>query len=326
MKIIIFGAGIAGLATALALSIHISPAPEITVIELRATPSTIGGAIGLTPNALRALNHLGVLERLRKEKVGCEVEKIELFNMYSGGRLGHISFEGAEGKGVGKKDGGGGGRFKGLRIMRRDLMEGLVGAVRERKNVSLRYGLKAVGIEEGDGEVLVRFENGEEERGDVLVGCDGVHSYVRTTVVEPERKPEYTGIAAVFGFTDIEGVEEAGEKLPWDTTALCQGKRGSLLCAFYEEGRKKVYTAAIMETKDVQSKEGWKAMSREQEEIKKSVWERYRGSGMGCLEPLIEKSRDWVLYPVYTLSPKGRWSSKRTMLLGDAAHAVSSSD
>jgi hypothetical protein len=44
---------------------------------------------------------------------------------------------------------------------------------------------------------------------------------------------------------------------------------------------------------------------------------------MRCFDLLIEKSRDWTLYSVHILGPKGKWSGERTMLLGDAAHAVS---
>ena len=322
MHVLILGAGISGLASALSLSTHLNPAPQITLIELRPQLSTIGGAIGLTPNALRALQHLGVLQRIRERGLGCETRKIELFGIYSGGKLGEISFEDEKGEGVGTE----GSRFKGLRIMRKDLIQAMMDVVQEKENVKVVFGRKAVEVQETDLEVLVKFEDGGEVRADVVLGCDGVHSTVRRLVVEPSRTPEYTGIAAVFGFTDVAGVEAAGENMPWDTTGLCQSKRGSLLCTFCEEGRREVFVAAIMETKDVQSKEGWKAKASEQEEIKKSVWERYSGSKMGCLDALIEESRDWTLYPVYKLGPGGKWSAKRTMLLGDAGHAVSQDD
>ena len=41
------------------------------------------------------------------------------------------------------------------------------------------------------------------------------------------------------------------------------------------------------------------------------------------LDELIERTREWLLYPVYKLPPGGRWVKGRTILLGDAAHAVS---
>jgi 2-polyprenyl-6-methoxyphenol hydroxylase-like FAD-dependent oxidoreductase len=319
MKIIIIGAGIAGLATSIALSKHISPAPDITLIELRPVLSSIGGAIGLTPNALRALNHLGVLQGLRERGLGCDVKRIELFGIYSGARLGEIDFDG-QGGGIGSNEAG---KFRGLRIMRKDLVAALLDRARQCDNVRIEFGRKMKGIDETNESIRVSFEDGNHISGHMLIGCDGVHSSVRKLVVHPDRVPEYTGIAAVFGFADVAGVQDTGATIPWDTTGLCQSRRGSLLCSFCEPMKNEVFLGAIMETKDVQSKEGWKAKAAEQEQIKKSVWERYSGSKMDCLDALIEQSRDWSLYPVYTLGPGGTWSSKRTILLGDAAHAVS---
>jgi glycine/D-amino acid oxidase-like deaminating enzyme len=48
MHIVIVGAGIAGLASALAVTQYFG-APKITLVELRPVLSPIGGAIGLTP-------------------------------------------------------------------------------------------------------------------------------------------------------------------------------------------------------------------------------------------------------------------------------------
>jgi monoamine oxidase len=54
---LIIGGGISGITAALSLSkIGIA----CTIYELRATPATIGGAVNLTPNALRLLEYLDV--------------------------------------------------------------------------------------------------------------------------------------------------------------------------------------------------------------------------------------------------------------------------
>jgi 2-polyprenyl-6-methoxyphenol hydroxylase-like FAD-dependent oxidoreductase len=72
---------------------------------------------------------------------------------------------------------------------------------RERENVNVEFGRKAVGIEEGEDAVVVRFDDGGEAGGDLLLGRDVVHSTVRRLLVEPERVPTYTGITAVSGFS-----------------------------------------------------------------------------------------------------------------------------
>ncbi|KIX01084.1 uncharacterized protein Z518_10150 [Rhinocladiella mackenziei CBS 650.93] len=312
MKIVIVGAGIAGLASALALTKWPSGKPDITIIEIRPQPSTIGGAVGLTPNALRCLHHLGVLPRIRENALGTDIDKIELFNIYSGVNLGQIDITGSQGNGVGEPP------FRGLRIMRADLLQSLIAGVKSLDNIKLEYGRKAVQIVENSREAVLHLEDGEMLKADLLIGCDGIHSFVRTSLIDPERKPIYTGIAAVFGFA----VLEEGAQSPWQDTGLCQSRRGSLLATYYEHSRRKQFVAAVMETEDVVSREGWLARGSEQDWIKQDVKSRYGNSAIGFLDPLIDSTDHWTLYPVYKLAPKGKWSSSRTILLGDAAHAM----
>lgn len=313
MKIIIVGAGLAGLASAIALTKCLDQAPEITIVELRSQPSSIGGAIGLTPNALRVLHFLGVLDVIRKRKLGYDVDFIELFNTYNGSKLGQIHFTDSNGKGIGDPP------LKELRIMRADLLQALTETATNLQNCQLHYGKPAKEIKESDDDVVLTCEDGSEYKADLLLGCDGVHSFVRTSFIEPDRKQTYTGIAAVFGFTDIKD----GQTTPWVHTGLCQSQRGTCMGSYFEPTKSKSFLAAIMEIEDVKSREGWKAMGSDQEKIKKSVLERHSTGVLSSqLHSLIEHSRDWGLYPVYSLGPGGKWCSKRTLLIGDAAHAM----
>ncbi|KIW69406.1 hypothetical protein PV04_05285 [Phialophora macrospora] len=311
MKITIIGGGISGLSVALALTKWLPEKPDIIILELRPEPSTIGGAVGLTPNALRCLHHLGVLARIHESSLGVAVDRIELFTMYTGARLGEISFTGEQGSGVGTPP------FKGLRIMRADLVQSLTECVRQFDNVRLEYGRRPTQIIESEEQVTVHVDDGDTVTSDLLLGCDGIHSFVRTSLVDPERRPLYTGIAAVFGFAKLG--EEA--KVPWKDTGLCQSKRGSLMTSYFEPQREQQFVAAIMETEDVRSKQGWLARGTEQDKIRQNVRDRFGNSAIGFLDPLIDATTHWTLYPVFKLAPRGKWCSKRTMLLGDAAHA-----
>lgn len=316
MEIIIVGAGIAGLASALALTKWMSSAPQIRVIELRSGPGTMGGAIGLTPNALRALSALGVMDYIEQKQLGASINCIELFDVYSAARLGNIEFAGPDGQGVGRPP------FKGLRILRSELLEALIHNVKQHSNVTIEYGCNITHITESDSKVTLDFaDRSESLSADLVVGADGIHSNVRKLHIEPNRIPEYTGIAAVGGFAQ----SESGARVQWKDTALSQSLRGSLLCSYFEKSRTQQFIAAVMETNDVKSKEGWVAMGKEQEDIKRRVAERYLGDNikMSAIPPLVEASHSWNLYPVYALPPKGKWSTKRVILVGDAAHAVS---
>jgi salicylate hydroxylase len=312
MKITIVGAGIAGLSAALALTKWLSEMPEITVLELRSEPSTIGGAVGLTPNAIRCLYHLGILDRIKARSCGSDIDKIELFNIHTAGKLGEIIFNPTTGHGVGDP------AFRGLRILRADLVQALTEGVEALNNVRLVYGCQPTSIVESDDHVEVVLQGGRTEVADLLLGCDGIHSFVRTSLVDRSRTTIYTGIAAVFGFATLEPDAE----VPWKDTGLCQSQRGSLMTSYYEPTRQKQYVAAIMETPDVASREGWLARRSEQKKIKDNVRERFAKGAIKFLDPLVEMTDHWTLYPVYKLAAKGEWCSKRTMLLGDAAHGM----
>ncbi|KIV96461.1 hypothetical protein PV10_00331 [Exophiala mesophila] len=312
MRVLIIGGGVAGLASALALTKWDPEIQRITIAEIRNQPTTIGGAVGLTPNALRCLHHLGVLEHIRRGQSGTEIDLIEIFAIHTGAKLGEIKFIGPSGEGVGDP------KLKGLRIMRADLMRALLDAVELNDKITIEYDRKASQIDTETDEVRVSFADGHSTSVDLLLGCDGIHSFTRTNLVDIERMPSYSGISAAFTVGEL----DPGAHVPWKDTGLCQSQWGALMTTYLEPTRTKQFMAAIMETPDVKSKDGWRARATEQENIKNNIKERFGNSAVKFLDPLIEATNQWTLYPVYNLAPKGKWSTHRVMLLGDAAHAM----
>ena len=314
-KLSIVGGGIAGLASALALATSL-PSSRITVFELRQTPSTIGGTINVTPNALRYLDQLGVLSTIKNKRYGADLDGIEIFSHASGAKLATVDFANATG---GDGIGFGNPPYKALRIRRADLLDALIVTVAERENIEILFGKKAVGVDENPEAVTVRFGDGTSSSADCLLGCDGIHSAIRA-FVEPARKPVYTGIAVANGFATLDDVPS----LSWKSTGLVSSRLGNLVASYYEASRKEQFVAAVIETPEVKSKEGWRAKGSDQETVKADVRRRFGGAPqVPGLDALIESTEDWDLYPVYKLPPRGQWATPRVLLLGDAAHAVS---
>jgi 2-polyprenyl-6-methoxyphenol hydroxylase-like FAD-dependent oxidoreductase len=102
MDILILGGGVAGLTSALALTKFAPPGqvPNIGLIEVSPEPRTRGGAVNLTPNALRLLDHLGALEIIKENRWGETINAMEVFNIYTG-KIAESSFRGPDGKGIG---------------------------------------------------------------------------------------------------------------------------------------------------------------------------------------------------------------------------------
>ncbi|KAK4579887.1 hypothetical protein LTR86_000088 [Recurvomyces mirabilis] len=313
LKIIILGGGIAGLTTALALT-KFAPkgqVPKIDIYEIRPEPAVIGGAVNLTPNALRMLDHLGAYPIMQERDYGKIIDYLEVFDVYSG-KLAESSFSGPDGKGIGNPP------FKALRITRGDALKAVLAAVDAQENITMTCGKRTVKIDEQPDKVTIHFEDGGSASGELLMGCDGIHSVTRLKHVEPERKASYSGVANAFGFAHV------GPDFPvhFECTAINFARRGMLLTSYHSSKMDSIYVGGLMQVEDVGSRDGWKSVGADAEKVRNQLLERFGDSKIPCIVPLIEKAQDFFLWPVYTLSKHGKWSTDRVMLLGDAAHAM----
>lgn len=315
--IMIVGAGMCGLATAAAISQAFSSPtkipPRITIYELRATPSTLGGPVNLTPKALRCLDILGILDELKLSNAGCEVESIQIFSLRTGAQISELNYNGPDGTGFGG--------YKGWRVMRYDLLQAMLRVVGRLVNVEVKYGKKAVGVEVEEGGVKVQFDDGTSEQGNMVLGCDGIHSSVRSLAIEPERSPRYSGIAAAYGFVEMKDVVGLEETF-FNETGLVMSRYGSTLTTFCDKDHSMIYVVIMMPIAEQGSREGWKTIGRNQEMVQDEAKRRAQQSAIPEFQGMVEGVQDWTLYPVSILPPNGRWFTERVLLLGDAAHAV----
>ena len=310
LQVIILGGGIAGLTTALALT-KFAPAgkvPKIQIFEIRSEPGTIGGAVNLTPNALRLLDHLGALPIIRANDYGRTIDYLEVFDVYTG-KLAESDFRGPEGKGIGDPP------YKALRITRGDALKGVLAAVEKHENITFTCGKRTTAIEETKDKVTLKFEDGGSASADLLMGCDGIHSATRLKHVDPERKGTYSGVSNAFGFAPIEKDFE----VHFECTAINFARRGMLLTSFFSSDKSKVYVGGLMQVQDIGSRDGWKSVGADAEKTRAQLLERFGDAKIPCIKPLIERTQDFYLWPVFTLSKHGKWATDRVMLLGDAA-------
>jgi len=310
LDIIILGGGIAGLTTALALT-KFAPAdkiPRIQIFEIRPVPATIGGAVNLTPNALRLLDHLGALQKIRDADYGRTIDYLEIFDIYSG-KLAESDFRGPKGEGIGDPP------YKALRITRGDCLKAVLAAVEEHKNITLTCGKRTIKIDETDERVTIHCEDGGNATADLLMGCDGIHSFTRLKHVDPECKAIYSGVSNAFGFAPI----DKDFQVHFECTAINFARRGMLLTSLFQSKPTHVYVGGLMQVEDIGSRDGWKAAGADEAKTRRQLLDRFGDSKIPCLVPLIENAQDFYLWPVFTLSKYGKWATNRVMLLGDAA-------
>jgi salicylate hydroxylase len=321
MDIIILGGGIAGLTTALSLT-KFAPAsspPNITIFEIRPEPATIGGAVNLTPNALRLLSHLGALDEIRAKGYGAECLAVEVFDLYTNVKIAESSFKGSDGKGLGDPP------FTALRITRGEALEGVLAAIEKQPNIKLVCGKKTINIKESDTSVTIDFEDGGSATADILIGCDGIHSVTRLKHVEPSRTAMYSGICNAFGFAPRRKLTSSSsdyEPTHFDVSGMNFGRRGMLLTSFHDQARESIYVGALMQVPEIADRNGWKAAGADAQKTRDEMLERYSGAANPQIAHWIEDAEGLYLWPVFTLSKGGKWATDRVMLIGDSAHAM----
>ncbi|KAK2595924.1 hypothetical protein QQS21_006519 [Conoideocrella luteorostrata] len=336
--VLIVGAGPAGLATALALTKNTPATPSatssplrITVVELRDGVQTLGGAVNLTPLALRYLDWLGVGEKLRPQ--ASTVSAIEIVGHRTGQLLGRM-WPGVDA----------------VRVQRRVLVEAMRDAIYEvaqtdDQRIEILYGTKIREIKEfgkvneQDGGMQVAFinnttgEDGCTLEADIVVGCDGIHSQIRNAVIEPTRQKTYSGRCNSYGYADLrksnisperlqEWIRADGGPLVTDTSLIFKGSE-SLLITYYEPSHQQLYLAFVnsMEEK-TDMREGWAAHGADKAGIKKQIKETFEGGKLPCLSEIIDLCHEWFFFPVYMLPLEGTWYKGRAIVIGDAAHAM----
>lgn len=86
-------------------------------------------------------------------------------------------------------------------IRRSDLYNGLYQEVK-RRGIAMEHGKRLAAAEPAPGgRVTARFADGSAATGDLLVGADGVHSATRKIIDAGAPGPRYTGLGNVGGFT-----------------------------------------------------------------------------------------------------------------------------
>ncbi|EYU36808.1 hypothetical protein MIMGU_mgv1a007451mg [Erythranthe guttata] len=178
--IVIVGAGIAGLATALGL--HRFGIRSL-VLESSESLRLTGFALAMWTNAWRALDALGIGDVLRATALQIQAFEISSFNS----NLPSQEPSPNSNLNSGKTE---------LRCVRRkDLLETLE---RELPQGTVRYSSKIVSIEESGNFKLLHLADGSVFRTKVLIGCDGVNSMVAKWL--GLKDPINTGRSAIRGY------------------------------------------------------------------------------------------------------------------------------
>ena len=134
--------------------------------------SEIGAGIQIPPNAMKVFEALGLDEALAE--MGFRPQAIEARMGRSGLEVFNIPLADAAVERWGAPY---------LHIHRADFIAILENALREKSPSALRLSAELVDYEQTVEAVSARLADGRQVSGDVLIGCDGIHSPLRTAML-----------------------------------------------------------------------------------------------------------------------------------------------
>ncbi|WP_243076330.1 flavin-dependent oxidoreductase [Microbacterium sp. SS28] len=304
MRIVIVGAGIGGLATA--LSLHAAGFRDVVLHERVDELRALGVGINVLPHAIRELAELGLADEIAA--LGVLPSTLSYWN-----RFGQPIWSEPRGREAGYL-------WPQVSIHRGELQLALVRAVRERLGadaIRLRHAL--LRIEHGADADTAVFATaaGEVSVGaDVIVAADGIHSAFRRQAYPLEGRPVWNGLtlwrgtARVPTFLDGRSMIMAGDGEQKFVAYPLRARDGAGLAV----------VNFIAERRGV----GDETVDWNHAVDPVPIVEMFRDWRFDWLDvPGVIGAADEILeYPMVDRDPIPQWTFGRTTLLGDAAHAM----
>ncbi|MEI5006937.1 FAD-dependent monooxygenase [Streptomyces sp. PmtA] len=295
-EVVVMGGGIAGLTTVLALRSAGIPAKAYERAPvLRAAAS--GNGLVVWHNAVLALRTIGLDKHL--DGIGAELHRYRFRSRRSGGLADWSVEDGARRHGAPA--------YTVSRPALHGMLSDLVGD-------DLVLGARCKEFTEDAGGVTVRFEDGREVRGPLLIGADGLRSTVRRQLMPYEPPPRYSGMTACQGTAQL-----PLDKVPAGVFVNTFGE--GTWFVHYRLGDDSVYWDAVLDDRT------GRRLGSSAPSLGLGAREallREFGHWPDPVPALIEATAEDEILPVdiYDRDPVPRWSTDRVTLVGDAAQPM----
>ncbi|OWJ93393.1 salicylate 1-monooxygenase [Pseudomonas sp. A46] len=312
LRIGIIGGGISGVALALDLCRHSHL--EVQLFESAPAFGEVGAGVSFGANAVRAIAGLGLAEPYAQVADRTPEPWQDIwFEWRRGSDAGYLGASVAPGVGQSSVH-----RADFLDVLASRLPEGVA-----------RFNKRAVAVEQEGAGVRVRFTDGSDYRGDLLIAADGIKSALRNHVLEgigaAPAAPRFTSTCAYRGMIDSLRLREAyraagvDEHLV-DVPQMYLGLDGHILTFPVKQGRIINVVAFISDRSRPDPQ--WPADAPwVREASQREMLDAFAGWGDAArvLLECIPAPTHWALHDLAELPG---YVHGRVALIGDAAHAM----
>ena len=296
MNVIIVGAGIGGLVSALCLD---AKGYKVEIYEQTETLSELGAGVQLSPNATRVLNYLDLFEDL--EPYIFEPKSFQFLNYLSG----KVITERKLGEDI-KNDF----NSPNYDIHRADLQRVLLNKIKAR-NIDIRTNMKVTNVGNNKNSAFIEAD-GKEIEADLIIGADGIHSKVSDSLFG-KKEISFTGNVA---WRMLIPVELLPENLILPNTSVWLGPNKHFV-TYHVSGGKNLNCVCLVE------QEGWLSESWSEKGDIEDLKRAYKGWNK-TIETLLDYADPNTLFKwaLHDRLPMKQWSKGRIVVLGDAAHPM----
>ena len=302
-RAIIAGAGVGGLATALALS---QAGLHVTVCERAEALEEFGAGLQLTPNATRVLARLGALDEVRETAM--VPDAVVALRGRDDAVLMRLSLGGAERRW--------GAPY--LAMHRADLQQALARIAARRDTIRLDLGSTVTAVATDGGAVAIERTHGSaaiQDTADLLVGADGLRSKVREKFATGrDDGPDFSGRVAFRATIPANFLDSRWTEAH---VVLRLGPNAHLVHYPLRNASIVNVVAVIEDTwRGGETEHPWDGVAD------RPALDRAFAGWSASTRKLIAAATNWRAWPLYGRPALGSFSLGRIALVGDAAHPM----